>query len=48
METNHEEARYAWDYRWCSITDGSSLLNSMVATERGLHSANYAANAVKG
>jgi hypothetical protein len=48
METDHEKAYYAWDYRWCHITDRSSLLNSMVATERGLRSANYAANAVKG
>ena len=31
METNHEEAQYAWDYRWSRVIDCGALLASMVA-----------------
>jgi len=32
METDHETAQYAWDYR-CRVIDCSALLASMVAKE---------------
>jgi len=35
METDHEKAQYAWDYRWCSVIDCGALLSSMVAEECG-------------
>jgi hypothetical protein len=31
METNHEEAQYAWDCRWSGVIDCDALLASMVA-----------------
>jgi hypothetical protein len=33
METDHETAQYAWDYRWCRVIDCGALLASMVAKE---------------
>jgi hypothetical protein len=33
METDHETARYALDYRWCRVIDCGALLASMVAKE---------------
>jgi hypothetical protein len=30
-ETDHEEARYAWNYRRCRITDCGALFAAMVA-----------------
>ncbi len=35
METDHEKAQYAWDYRWSRIIDYRALLASMVAKECG-------------
>jgi hypothetical protein len=48
METDHEKTHHASNYSWCRVTNGSSLLNPMVAKERGLRSADCAANAVRG
>ena len=35
METDHEKAQYAWDYRWSRVVDCDALLASMVAKECG-------------
>ena len=35
METDHEKAQYARDYRWSRVVDCDALLASMVAKECG-------------
>jgi len=35
METDHETASYARDYRWCRVIDCGAVLASMVAQECG-------------
>jgi hypothetical protein len=35
METDHEKAQRAWDYRWSRVIDCGALLASMVAKECG-------------
>jgi len=33
METDHEKAQYAWDYRWSRVVDCDALLAPVVAKE---------------